>query len=590
MSLVRQFVNVGGATLASRLLGFLRETLIASALGAGPVADAFYAAFRFPNLFRRLFAEGAFNAAFIPLFARTLEGEGEEAARKFAEDVLAALVLVLAAITAVVMIATPVIVTLLAPGFTSDAGKFDLTVELFRVMFPYLICMSLTAMVSGVLNAHRRFLAAALAPTLLNIVTIAALLLGVLMGLEGPAVGRLLAWSVMVAGVAQLVMVTIAARRIGFHARLRRPRLTPSVKRLLWLAAPAAATGGITQINLFIGQIIASTKDGAIAILQYADRVYQLPLGVVGVAIGVVLLPELSRSLKAGHHREATHNQNRALEFALFLTLPAATAIAILSVPIVRVLYERGAFTPETTEIAARALAIFGLGLPAFVMIKVFTPGYFAREDTRTPMIFAGIAVGVNMALALTLFPLIHEAGIATAEAAAGWINTSLLFLTLRRRGHFFIDGILLRRLPRLILSCAIMGARALRRTNAPRAAIAAGNGAHPQGRRAAPPRRRRRAHLLRGSADHRRGRRQSAPPQFPAEACRAGRHRSRARYGGRSVTTMTGWPWSPGFSTRRNRGKPAGRLRETPVLAISARLFLWEARLPFFLAQSSVP
>ncbi len=459
MSLVRQFVNVGGATLASRVLGFIRETMIAAALGAGPVADAFYTAFRFPNLFRRLLAEGAFNSAFIPLYARALEGEGEEAARKFAEDVLAALLLILAAITAVVMLATPLLVTLLAPGFTSDAGKFDLTVELFRVMFPYLVCMSLMAMLSGVLNAHRRFFIAALAPTLLNVVTIAALAAGVVLGLKGPAVGRLLAWSVVVAGVAQLLMVVVAARHIGFTVRFARPRLTPGVKRLLWLAAPAAATGGITQINLFIGQIIASTKEGAIAVLQYADRVYQLPLGVVGVAIGVVLLPELARTLKAGRLREATHTQNRALEFALFLTLPAATAIAVIAIAIVRVLYERGAFTPETTAITGRTLAIFGLGLPAFVMIKVFTPGYFAREDTRTPMIFAGIAVATNTVLALSLFPLIHEAGIATAETAAGWINASMLFLALRRRGHFFIDGMLLKRLPRMVLSCAVMGA-----------------------------------------------------------------------------------------------------------------------------------
>jgi putative peptidoglycan lipid II flippase len=180
---------------------------------------------------------------------------------------------------------------------------------------------------------------------------------------------------------------------------------------------------------------------------------------VVGIAVGIVLLPELSRALKAGHEREATHNQNRALEFALFLTLPAATAIAIMATAIVRVLYERGAFTPETTEITSRALSVFAIGLPAFVMIKVFTPGYFAREDTRTPMLFAGVAVTTNIALALTLFPLIHEAGIATAEAAAGWVNATLLFLTLRRRGHFFIDGMLLKRLPRLILSNAVMGA-----------------------------------------------------------------------------------------------------------------------------------
>lgn len=459
MSLVRQFTSVGGATLTSRLLGFIRETMIAGALGAGPVADAFYAAFRFPNLFRRLLAEGAFNAAFIPLFSRTLEGEGDAAARRFAEDVLAALLVVLMALTALVMLATPLIVTLIAPGFRADADKFELTVDLFRVMFPYLICMSLTAMISGVLNAYRRFFVAALAPTLLNVITIAALAGAIALGLQGEAVGRLLGWSVLVAGVAQLLMVVVAARRIGFTARIKRPRLTPGVKRLLWLAAPAAAAGGITQINLFVGQIIASSKDGAISVLQYADRVYQLPLGVVGVAIGVVLLPELSRALKAGHFREAAHNQNRALEFALFLTLPAATALAIIAEEIVRVLYERGAFSPETTASTANALAVFGLGLPAFVMIKVFTPGYFAREDTRTPMLFAGVSVAVNVALALTLFPRIAEAGIATAESAAGWVNAALLFLVLRRRGEFAVDASLQRRLPRLVLCCVAMGA-----------------------------------------------------------------------------------------------------------------------------------
>ncbi len=459
MSLVRQFVNVGGATLASRLLGFVRETMIAGALGAGPVADAFYAAFRFPNLFRRLFAEGAFNSAFIPLFARTLEGEGEEAARKFAEDVLAALLFVLLALTAVVMIATPLIVTLIAPGFTEDPDKFALTVTLFRIMFPYLLCMSLTAMVSGVLNAHRRFLVAALAPLLLNITAVAALTAALFFKLDTVTVGLVLGWSIPVAGVAQLVWVAVAAHRIGFSVRLRRPQLTPSVKRLLWLAAPAAAAGGITQINLFVGQIIASTKEGAIAVLQYADRVYQLPLGVVGIAIGVVLLPELSRALKAGHQREAVHNQNRALEFALFLTLPAAAAIATIAVVIVRVLYERGAFTPETTAITASALSVFAIGLPAFVMIKVFTPGYFAREDTRTPMLIAGASALLNVALALSLFPLIHETGIATAEAAAGWLNASLLAFTLWRRGHFALDATARTNIPRIVVCCILMAA-----------------------------------------------------------------------------------------------------------------------------------
>jgi putative peptidoglycan lipid II flippase len=458
MSLVRQFVSVGGGTLGSRLFGFVRETLMAAALGAGPAADAFYAAFRFPNLFRRLFAEGAFNAAFVPLFARELEGEGPEAAQKLADEVLALLVLALGALTAIVMLATPLIVTGIAPGFTRDAAKFDLTVELFRIMFPYLLCMSLTAMLSGMLNAYRRFIAAALAPILLNLATIAALLVGLWLDADGAMIARLLSWSVLVGGVAQLAMVAVAARLIGIKIRFRRPRLTPAVKKLLWLAAPVAVSGGITQINLFIGQIIASTKDGAIAILQYADRLYQLPLGVVGVAIGVVLLPELARSLKAGNFREAEHNQNRALEFALFLTVPAAVALAIISEETVRVLYERGAFSPQTTLSTARALAVYGIGLPAFVMIRVFAPGYFAREDTRTPMIFAAVSVAVNIVFALTLFPRIAEAGIASAEAIAGWVNAGLLFLVLWRRGDFHIDAALRRNVPRLALAAALMG------------------------------------------------------------------------------------------------------------------------------------
>jgi putative peptidoglycan lipid II flippase len=267
---------------------------------------------------------------------------------------------------------------------------------------------------------------------------------------------------VLAGGVAQLAMVGVAARIAGIRLRLRRPRLTPAVKRLLWLAAPVAVSGGITQINLFIGQIIASTKDGAIAVLQYADRLYQLPLGVVGVAIGVVLLPELSRALKAENFTEAKHNQNRALEFALFLTVPAGVALAILSEELCRLLYERGAFSPDTTLSTARALAVYGMGLPAFVMIRVFAPSYFAREDTRTPMIFAAVSVAMNIACALTLFPRIAEAGIASAEAIAGWTNAVLLFLTLQRRRQFSLDATLMRNAPRILFAAAMMGAALL--------------------------------------------------------------------------------------------------------------------------------
>lgn len=458
MSLVRKFATVGSATLASRILGFGREAMMAAALGAGPIADAFYAAFRFPNLFRRLFAEGAFNAAFVPLFAKEIEANGVEGAKRFSEEVFGVLFTVLLGLTIAMELAMPLLVrTIIAPGFASDADKFDTTVALSVIMFPYLMFMSLTAMMSGILNSLHRYFAAAIAPVFLNIILIGVLVHAILSGRDGLATGYNLSWGVLAAGLLQLLIVVFAVRRAGVAITFRRPRLTPNVKRLLILAFPAAITGGITQINLVIGQIIASGKDGAIAVLQYADRVYQLPLGVVGIAVGVVLLPELARALKAGHLKDAANLQNRSVEFALFLTLPAAAALLVMSEEIVRVLYERGAFAVETTRSVSSALAIFGLGLPAFVMIKAFTPGFFAREDTRTPMIFAGVSVAVNVTLAVTLFPTMAEAGIATAESAAGWVNALLLFSTLAWRGHWGRDAALLTRLPRLVLAAALM-------------------------------------------------------------------------------------------------------------------------------------
>jgi putative peptidoglycan lipid II flippase len=456
VSLVKKFATVGGATLASRVLGFSREAMMAAVLGAGPVADAFYAAFRFPNLFRRLFAEGAFNAAFVPLFSKEIEANGPDGARRFSEEVFGILFSILLGLTILMELAMPLLVrTIIAPGFSDDRAA--LTTALSVIMFPYLMSMSLTAMMSGILNSLHKYFAAAIAPVFLNVILIGVLAYALYNGVDRRAAGHLMAWGVLAAGVVQLTIVTVAVRRNGIAIRLRRPRMTPAVWRLLALALPAAVTGGITQINLVIGQMIASSKPGAISVLQYADRVYQLPLGVVGIAVGVVLLPELARALKSGHMVEAANLQNRSVEFALFLTLPAAGALLVMSEAIVRVLYERGAFSVDTTHSVAAALAVFGLGLPAFVMIKAFTPGFFAREDTRTPMRFAAISVAVNVALALTLFPIIYEAGIATAEATAGWLNAMMLLFTLIRRGHWARDEGLIRRVPRLFVATAIM-------------------------------------------------------------------------------------------------------------------------------------
>jgi putative peptidoglycan lipid II flippase len=459
MSLVKKFMTVGGATLASRFLGFGREALMAAALGAGPVADAFYAAFRFPNLFRRLFAEGAFNAAFVPLFAKEIEAGGVEGARRFSEEVMGVLFSLLLVITILMELSMPFLVrTIIAPGFVSDPQKFNMTWSMALVMFPYLMCMSLTAMMSGILNSLHRYFAAAIAPVFLNVILIGVLGWVLWKGTDPFDAGMMMSWGVLAAGIIQLLIVVIAVRKAGITIGIRKPVLTPAVKRLLVLAAPAAVAGGITQINLVIGQMIASSKDGAISVLQYADRVYQLPLGVVGIAVGVVLLPEMARALKSNHMVEAGGIQNRSIEFALFLTMPAAVALWTISEPIVRVLYERGAFSADTTAVVSGTLAIFGLGLPAFVLIKCFTPGFFAREDTKTPMRFAGVSVAVNSALALLLFPIIAERGIATAEVVAGWTNAAMLYFMLRHRGHLAMDEGLLRRVPRIVFSALVMG------------------------------------------------------------------------------------------------------------------------------------
>ncbi|MEP2181262.1 murein biosynthesis integral membrane protein MurJ, partial [Roseibium sp.] len=459
MSLLKNFATVGGATMASRLLGFVRDTLLAAAVGTGPVADAFVVAFRLPNLFRRLFAEGAFNSAFIPLFGRAVEEEGDDAARKFAGEIGAGLLFCLLVLTALAQIFMPAVVWALAPGFVDDALKYDLTVLMSRIAFPYLVFMSMLAFIGGILNTYQRFAAAAFAPVMLNVVM--SLVLGgvILSGVEDPyTLGVILTVGVTVAGIFQLAVVLWDLKRLGFRIPIYRPRYTKSVKRLLALGVPGVIAGGVTQINVAVGQVIASLQDGANALLYYADRLYQLPLGVIGIAIGVVLLPSLTRQLRAGHEDQYQHSLNNALEFSLVLTLPSAVALAVVPHEIVSVLFERGRFDALATEGTAAALAAFAFGLPAFVLNKVFSPGYFAREDTKTPMWFAGIGMAVNVALSLAFFPFLQHVGIALATTVAGWVNTGLLVIVLWRRGHFTPDLTVLRKLALILLASCLMG------------------------------------------------------------------------------------------------------------------------------------
>ncbi|MGI9351737.1 MAG: murein biosynthesis integral membrane protein MurJ [Rhizobiaceae bacterium] len=446
MSLLKKFASVGSATLSSRILGFAREALIAGLLGTGPVADAFYAAFRFPNLFRRLFAEGAFNSAFVPLFSSELENGGRDAARQFAEKILSVFLLSLLVLSIVAIIFMPFLVgTIVAPKFAEDPEKFDLTVVLGRIMFPYLAAMSLVAMLSGILNSFRRYFLAALAPVLLNITLVGLLLAGWKLGWNELQLGTYLAWGVFTSGLLQLGLLVFGVHREGFGLSLRWPSMSQPVKRLLILALPTAIAGGITQVNLLVGQIIASAQAGAIAIMNYADRLMQLPLGIIGISIGVVLLPELSRALAADNDTEAARLQNRSLEFGLGLTVPAAVGLFMIPLPLVALVYERGAFLREDSELAAQVLAAFAVGLPSFVLIKILQPSFYAREDMRTPMWFSGANAISNIILSLTLFPIYGVVGLGIATSVAGWINAVLLWSVLHFGNHYRIDSTTLR-------------------------------------------------------------------------------------------------------------------------------------------------
>lgn len=476
MNIFRATFTVGGMTMVSRVLGFVRDILVANYLGTGPIADAWVVAFRFPNLFRRFFAEGAFNSAFVPLYSKRLEGEGPAAAKSFAEEAQAGLGAVLLLFTLIMFAFMPWAMLLLAPGFVfgpgesfdfmeavarvwrgETPGQYDLTVFFTRITLPYLFFVSIVALLSGILNSLGRFMLAAAAPVLLNIILIGALLVFRFTGLF-PTAGHALVWGVFIAGAAQMGALIWGCHHLGVMPRIRYPLWTPRVRRLVMLGVPGVIAAGITQINLLIGTMIATFQDNAASILYYADRIYQLPLGIIGVAMGVVLLPELSRRLRAGDTGGALESQNRAIELSLLLTVPAAVALAVIPLPIIITLFERGAFVREDTIGVSQALLCFSLGLPAFVLIKVFQPGFFAREDTATPMWFAGAQTLVNVGLSLALFPSMGFVGIAIATTLGAWVNGGLLGWRLWTQDIYRPDGRLLSRLPRIALASAGMG------------------------------------------------------------------------------------------------------------------------------------
>ena len=427
--LIAGFMTVGLWTLLSRVLGFVRDAMILAYLGTGPAYEAYVVAFRLPNMFRRFFAEGAFNMAFVPMFSKKYEA-GEDA-QGFAETAFAGLASVLILLTLAAQAFMPWMIYALASGFAGQE-QFALSVEFGRIVFPYILFISLAALLSGVLNATGRFAAAAAAPVLLNVILVAAMVGAATMGLD---VTMALIWGIPVAGLAQLALVWHAARRAGFTLAPRRPRWTPEMKRLVRIAIPAALAGGVVQVNLLVGQQVASYFDRAVGWLYAADRLYQLPLGVVGIAIGVVLLPDLSRRLAAGDDAGGRNALSRAAEVSLALTIPAAVALVAVPLPLVSVLFERGATTADDSAAIAMAVAVYGLGLPAFVIQKILQPLYFAREDTRSPFRYAVVAMIVNAAIAIGLAPLIGWIAAAIATTLAAWVMVALLAIGTRPMG-----------------------------------------------------------------------------------------------------------------------------------------------------------
>ena len=465
--MIERILTVGGLTLVSRLTGFLRDIMLAAILGAGPVADAFFVAQRRPNHFRAIFAEGAFNAAFVPAYARVRTSGGVGPAALFADRIFTLLFAVELALLAVALIFTPAVIGLLAPGFARDPGRFALAVELTRITFPYLLLVSLVTLYGGILNALNRFAAAAAAPILLNLAMMATLALAAFF----PTAGHAAAWGVFIAGVLEVLLVAGDARRNKVLPTFHAFTLDDDVKRFFKALGPAIIGSGGTQIALFADTIIGTfLAAGALSAIYYADRLNQLPIGVIGIAAGTVLLPEMARRLAGGDEAGARYSQNRTIEFTLLLSVPCVAAFLIVPDVIMRGLFMRGAFTEANAAAAAATLAAYTIGLVPFVLLRSVSATFLARGDTATPVKALFASVVVNVALKLLLMRDFAQVGLAFATSVGVWINFGLIVWFAYRARLIAIDERLKRAAGRLAIAglalalALFVGARAFDR------------------------------------------------------------------------------------------------------------------------------
>ena len=457
--MLRALMTLSGLTLVSRVLGLVRDMMINHYLGVGGRSDAWNAAFQLPNLFRRVFGEGAFNAAFIPLYTGKLQ-KSEGDAFVYGNKVISMLACVLAGLFVIFFIFLPQILWLLNPGYSSEI--LGMTISLARITLGYLFFICLLAAFSGILNSHKNFTAPAISYVFLNVVFLGG------MACVIPFVGKekaewVLSWCLLAAGVIQLLIVLVPVWKMGFSFKIRMPKIDSDMKKLGLLMVPGVIGASIQQINLLVSGAVASFQEGGKSLIYNADRINQLPLGLIGIAFGVVLLPEISRKVKANDSKGAQHSLQHGMEMAMLVALPAMVGIGVLAVPILDVLFRSGEFTSDNARMAGQALMVFALSCPAYIMVRVVQPGYFAREDTKTPMRFTFITAVINIFLCLVAYVALHDTvylfvGCAAATTIAGWVNIILLIRGLRQSNFIKLKPIFWIKLSKMLIASIVMG------------------------------------------------------------------------------------------------------------------------------------
>src|SRR6195952_5154782 len=452
--MLRRIFTVGGYTLLSRLTGFARDIMLAAILGAGPVADAFFVALRLPNHFRAIFAEGAFNAAFVPAYAHLHSGS-EKSAKLFANRIFTLLFSAQVVLLVVAWLFMPQVIAILAPGFSDDPVRGELAISLTRITFPYLLLVTLVTLYGGMLNVMHRFASAAAAPIFLNLSMMATLALATFF----PGAGYAAAWGVLIAGILEFLLLAGDATKSGILPRFAVPRLDQDVRAFFRALGPATIGSMGTQVALFADTIIATfLPAGALSALYYADRLNQLPIGVIGIAIGTVLLPEMSRRITAGDHTGAMASQRRAFEFTLLFSVPFVAAFLTVPDVIMRAMFARGAFSRGDAAAAGATLAAYAVGLIPFVLIRSAVATFYARKDTATPVKAGLTGVAVNVALKIALVGSLAQVGLALATAVGAWVNLLLVIGFAVRAGYLELDRTLARSSAKFVVAGVLLG------------------------------------------------------------------------------------------------------------------------------------